>query len=69
MDTTVTPRADRATGPAVKRAYRAALAAYTFGGYSESDIATVRRALRKTGERATRRQIANLLATAAGSAA
>ncbi len=68
MNHTVATPADRATGPAVKRVERT-LATAQSTGYSESDVAALRRMLRKTGERATRRQIVNLLATAAGSAA
>jgi len=68
MNTTVATRADRATGRAAKRVSRTLLAVRT-SGYSEADVASLRRAMRRTGQRVNRRQLTHLLDLAAGSAA
>lgn|GEM_PF-6089401 len=68
MDTTVASGTDRATGRAAKRVSRALVAVRT-SGRSEADIAALRQALRRSGQRVTRRQLTHLLDLAAGSAA
>lgn len=68
MDTTVAAPADKHTARAAKRVNRALAGART-NGYSEDTVAEMRRTLRNTGQRATRRQLAHLLNLAAGSAA
>jgi len=68
VDHTVATPADRAIGRAAKRVSRTLVTAAN-SGYSETDVASLRRAMRRTGQRVNRRQLTHLLDLAAGSAA